>query len=303
VSRDQRLIDQLTEVAPDGVLRDEPMAKHTSFGLGGPADLFVEPASPAEFRHAAALLDQAGVPVVIIGRGTNVLVRRGGVRGAILSGRRAFCALEKTEKGVRAGGGAGLPRLLSYCAEQGLSGLDGLAGIPGTVGGAVATNAGSFGVTLGERILEVVTSDAGCEPRVLRSGDVSFGYRRAGLPEGAFVEEVEIALEPGDPVQIRELQREVLARKWRAQPNGMRCAGCVFKNPPGLAAGRLIDDAGLKGTRVGGAVVSDLHANFILNDRAATSDDVERLIELVRQRVMETAGVALELEIEILGER
>jgi UDP-N-acetylmuramate dehydrogenase len=167
----------------------------------------------------------------------------------------------------------------------------------------VATNAGSFGVSIGERVVRVVVSDAGCEPRGIERAEIDFGYRRAGLPEGAFVEEVEVALEPGEPAEIRALQRETLTRKWQAQPGGMRCAGCVFKNTPDASAGRLIDEAGLKGTRVGGAVVSDLHANFILNDRAATSEDVERLIELVRERVGSTAGVALELEIEILGER
>jgi UDP-N-acetylmuramate dehydrogenase len=303
LSRDQRLIDQLTEVAPDGVLRDEPMAKHTSFGLGGPADLFVEPASPTEFRHAAAVLGEAGLPVVIIGRGTNILVRGAGVRGAVLSGRRAFSELTRTERGVRVGAGVGLPRLLSYCADEGLAGIDGLAGIPGSVGGAVATNAGSFGVSLGDRILGVDVSNSGCEPRAIPRDELSFEYRRTALPEGSFVEHVELALDSGDPTEIRERQRSTLERKWRAQPGGMRCAGCIFKNPPGLRAGRLIEEAGLKGTRLGGAVVSDLHANFVLNDRAATSDDVERLIELVRERVRASAGVTLELEIEILGER
>jgi UDP-N-acetylmuramate dehydrogenase len=303
LSLDQRLIDQLTEVAPDGVLVAEPMARHTSYGLGGPADLFIEPSGVAEFRHSAALLADSGTPVLILGHGTNVLVRSGGVRAAVLSGRRAFSAIERTERGVRAGAGAGLSKVLSYCAEEGLSGIEGLAGIPGTAGGAVATNAGSFGVTLGERLAGVAVSVSGSEPRYLSRNELSIGYRKTELPAGAFVEHVDLTLDPGDPAEIRERVRRTLEKKWKTQPSGMRSAGCVFKNPPELSAGRLIEEAGLKGRRIGGAVVSDLHANFILNDRAATAEDVERLIEFVRERVQATFGVALELEVEIVGER
>lgn len=302
VTADPRLMERLAEIAPDGVFADEPMARHTSFGLGGPADLFVEPGNEGLFRDAAALLAEAGLPVLMIGRGTNILVRDGGLRGAVLSGRKAFGGVERTEQGLRAGAGVGLPRLLSFCAEEGLAGLEGLAGIPGSAGGAVVTNAGSFGTSVAERLVGISASESGQAPRFIPRGELEIGYRRTEIPEGAFVEHVELALDEGDPAEIGELQRQTLERKWRSQPSGMRSAGCVFRNPPGLAAGRLIEEAGLKGRRIGGAVVSDLHANFILNDRGATAGDVERLIELVRERVQASSGVTLELEIEVVGE-
>jgi UDP-N-acetylmuramate dehydrogenase len=302
VASDATLMGRLAEIAPDGVYADEPMARHTSFGLGGPADVFVEPRSVSQFREAAETMAGSGVPVQMLGCGTNILVRDGGIRGAVLSGRKAFDGVERTETGVRAGAGVGLPRLLSFCADEGLAGLEGLAGIPGSAGGAVVTNAGSFGTSVGERLTGISVSESGGAPRFVPTGELEIAYRRTKVPEKSFIEHVELALEVDDPEEIRERQRQTLERKWRTQPSGMRSAGCIFRNPPGLAAGRLIDEAGLKGTRMGGAVVSDLHANFLLNDRGATAEDVERLIELVRERVEASSGVSLELEIEIVGE-
>ncbi len=294
-------LDRLTMMAPGQVLIDEPMARHTSFGLGGPADVFVEPRDAATFRECADYLSKAGVPVTLLGRGTNVLVRSGGIDGAVLTGTRAFGTISRTGESVRVGAGVGLPRLLTFCAESGLSGLEGLSGIPGSAGGAVVTNAGSFGVSIGDRLTGITVSKPGGPPSSISREELPMAYRRAEIPRGHFIEEVELALDPGDPEDIAAAQRETLEKKWKSQPSGMRCAGCVFKNPPGDAAGRLIDEAGLKGKRVGGAVVSDLHANFILNDRGATAEDVEELIEIVRERVAEAARVTLELEVEIVG--
>jgi UDP-N-acetylmuramate dehydrogenase len=277
------------------------MARHTSFGLGGPADLFVEPTDPSTFRACVDHLAEAGVPVTLLGRGTNVLVRSGGVEGAVLVGSKAFDDIDLEGLTVRAGCGVGLPRLLSYCADEGLAGLEGLAGIPGSVGGAVVTNAGSFGVSLSDRLAGVTVSTAGGESRFIPRAELPMSYRRTEIPRGTFVETVELSLAEGDPNEVRATVQETLERKWKTQPSGMRSAGCVFRNPEGSAAGRLIDEAGLKGTRVGGAVISDLHANFILNDRGATAEDVETIIELVRERVAESAGVTLELEIMVVG--
>lgn len=301
VGVDRKILDELTRIAPDQVLADEPMARHTSFGLGGPADLFVEPSDASTFRACVDYLAAAGVPVTLLGRGTNVLVRSGGVEGAVLVGSRAFAEIDHDGETVRAGSGVGLPRLLTYCADNGLSGLEGLAGIPGSVGGAVVTNAGSFGVSVSELLTGVTVSTAGGSSTFVPRDELPMSYRRTELPEGALVETVELSLTPGDPDDIRAAVQETLERKWKTQPSGMRSAGCVFRNPEGDAAGRLIDAAGLKGTRVGGAVISDLHANFILNDRGATAEDVERLIELVRERVAEVAGVTLELEVMVTG--
>ena len=296
-------IEELKRLAPGRVLLDEPMARHTSFGLGGPADIYVEPPSPESFRACSACLDEAGLPVMLLGRGTNVLVRRGGIDGAVLSSAGAFSEIERTGDMVRAGSGVGLGRLIDFCAESGLKGLEALSGIPGSVGGAVVTNAGSFGTSIADSLLAIRASRAGEEPLSITAGELDLGYREAHLPQGMTIEDVELRLEPDAPDSIKERKRSVLERKWKAQPSGMRSAGCVFKNPAGRSAGQLIDSSGLKGMRVGGAVVSDLHANFILNDRGATADDVEELVALVRDRVLETSGTELELEIEIAGRR
>lgn len=300
---DPGIIGELEKLARGRVIPDEPMAKHTSFGLGGPVDVFVEPPDAVTFRECSSFLARNEVPTMLLGRGTNILVRSGGLDGAVMTGASAFSDLVRTDAGVRAGSGVGLPRLLTFCAEAGAAGLEGLAGIPGSVGGAVMTNAGSFGVSVGERLTSVTVSLPGEPPRRLSREEIDIEYRTTRLPLGAMVEEVELALSPDDPDSIRERQRTTLETKWKTQPGNMRSAGCVFRNPPGDAAGRLIDRAGLKGTRVGGAVVSDVHANFVLNDRGAAADDVEELIEVIRNRVDERFGVRLELEVEIVGRR
>ncbi len=297
------ILQELERIAPGRVRSDEPMSRHTSFGLGGPADVFIAPSSPGAFKDAVALLADERVPLRFIGRGTNLLVRSGGIDGAVVSAERAFVHVSREGSTVTAGSGVDLARLLSFCAEGGLGGIEGLAGIPGSVGGAVVTNAGSFGVSMGDRLLHLVVFRPGRDSVRVAAGEIEIRYRHAALPEDSAIEEVAFALEPRDPAAVAGRQREVLESKWRTQPVGMRSAGCVFRNPEGRSAGRLIDAAGLKGTRVGGAVVSDLHANYVLNDRGATPEDVETLIGLVRERVREHAGVELELEIEIAGRR
>ncbi len=154
VETDPKLLAELARMVPGQALVAEPMARHTSFGLGGPADLFIEPTDPSTFRECTDYLIEAGIPVTLLGRGTNVLVRSGGIDGAVMTGAKAFTELVLTDAGVRAGGGVSLPKLLSFCAENGLSGLEGLSGIPGSAGGAVVTNAGSFGVSVGDRLTD-----------------------------------------------------------------------------------------------------------------------------------------------------
>lgn len=296
-------IDRLRELAPGGVWVDEPMSRHTSFGLGGPADILVAAPDERSFKECAALLAAERIPTRVLGRGTNVLVRSGGIEGAVLVAGGALGGMMRDGATVTAGSGVPLSKLLSFCADEGLSGLEALSGIPGSVGGAVVTNAGSHGASIGERLVDVVVFEAGASSRAISVDALGMDYRRSSLPPGVVVERVRVRLEAGDPESIRAAQREILDRKWRDQPCGMRSAGCIFKNPQEGPAGLLIDRAGLKGTRVGGAVVSDQHANFIVNDRGATADDVERLIDLVRSRVRDASGVDLELEIEIVGRR
>ena len=300
---DRRIIDELSGLAPEAVREDEPMSKHTSFGLGGPVDVFVEPADEAAFMDAAAFLADEGVPTLILGRGTNILVRSGGLEGAVLCAKNAFAEIARTEDGLQSGSGVALSKVLTLCSEEGLTGLEGLAGIPGSVGGAVKTNAGSFGDTIGGHLAEIVTFQPGKSAVVVPADELAIEYRRTQLPEGAIVSLVRLRLEEAPPEDVERRRKETLEKKWRSQPTGMRSAGCIFRNPPGGSAGRMIDETGLKGTRVGGAVVSDLHAGFILNDRGATADEVEELISIVRSRVLEETGIELVLEIEVVGRR
>jgi len=300
---DRKIIEELEAIAKGCVRIDEPMARHTSLGLGGPVDIFVEPPDGAALKQCAALVAGEGIPLTVLGRGTNLLVRSGGLAGAVVTAGSAFTDLARTEDGIRAGSGIALTRILGFCVECGLSGLEGLAGIPGSVGGAVVTNAGSFGVSMGELLTEVVVFEPGGSSVSMPAGELAFEYRRSHLPGDSIVEVVSIALEAADPESVQVRQRETLEKKWKSQPAGMRSAGCVFRNPPGRSAGKIIDEIGLKGTRIGGAVVSDLHAGFILNDRGATAEEVEELIGLVRSRVREETGIQLELEVEIVGRR
>jgi UDP-N-acetylmuramate dehydrogenase len=297
------VVEELRRLAPDRVSADEPMARHTSFGLGGPADIFIEPPTASSFRDCVAFLADERIPARVLGRGTNVLVRSGGIDGVTLVAREAFSGITRSGETLVVGSGVSLPKLLSFCAEEGLSGLEGLAGIPGSVGGAVVTNAGSYGVAVADRLVQAVAFEPGRDARSIPAADIGADYRTTGLPESLIIESVTLRLDAGDPAGIAARQRATLERKWRAQPCGMRSAGCVFKNPPGQSAGRLIDSVGLKGTRIGGAVVSDQHANFIVNDRGASADDVEDLIELVRSTIKDETGIELELEVEIVGKR
>lgn len=298
-----RILNELARIAADDVRLGEPMARHTSFGLGGPANVYVAASDGEVFKECLRLLSDERLPVLVLGKGTNVLVRDGGLDGAVIATERAFTGLAQTDDGLVAGSGVTLTRVLSFCVEEGLSGIESLAGIPGTIGGGVVTNAGSFGTSLSDRVTSVTCFRPGGGPVAIAGEEIGAAYRTSALPEGAVVESVALSLDRDESDRIRERQGSTLERKWKTQPAGMRSAGCVFKNPPGSAAGRLIDDAGLKGTRIGGAVVSDVHANYVLNDRGATAEDVEELIDLVRSRVLEETGIELELEVEIIGRR
>ena len=297
---EDRIRRELERIAPGAVLEREPMARHTSFGLGGPADLYVEPPHRESLRDALCLLETEGVPTLVLGRGTNLLVRDGGLDGVVVATAKALADVDVADRAIVAGGGAPLQRVIRRAAEAGLSGLEPLSGIPGSVGGAVVMNAGSFGAAIGDLVERVEVFSEGA-PAILEAGAVGFTYRGSAIPEGAVVERVRLRLASDDPDAIEARGREFVERKWRSQPSGMRSAGCVFRNPPDAAAGRLIDRAGLRGLRIGGAVVSDVHANYILNDRGASAADVEDLIETVRRLVEERAGVSLELEVRVIG--
>lgn len=303
----ERVKDELHAILGARLRLDEPLSRHTAFRLGGPAACFAEMHTPEELSRVFRLCREEAVPVFLLGRGTNVLVRDGGYPGVavVLEGRFAEISIleEKPSSAlVRAGGGALNARLVKFCHGRGLTGVEFLGLIPGTVGGAVRMNAGAHGSEIREYIrgARIVTAAGEIVDRSL--AELGLEYRRSGLAAGDAVAWADLEIPVGDVELARERMREFSRHRSATQPLSEPNAGSIFKNPAGDYAGRLIEAAGLKGYAVGGARVSELHANFIVGSATATSAGVEAVISHVRQTVLEKAGVRLELEIQIVGE-
>jgi UDP-N-acetylmuramate dehydrogenase len=276
-----------------------PLGPMTSFRVGGLARLFCRPRSADDVARAARRAAGEGVALRILGGGTNVLVADEGVSDLVARLDPEALGTARTEdRMVRAGGAAATAGLVAMAANSGLSGLEPLAGLPGTVGGGLRMNAGAGGGAIGELVHSVtaVTPD-GRTVRLERS-EIEFGYRESSLA-GLCVVEAELELASSDPKRVRSATRASMDERWSKQPRGVRSAGCVFKNPPGVPAGRLIDELGLKGESVGGASVSEVHANFIVARGGALAADVLGLIEMIRDRARRERGIELELEIEV----
>ncbi len=288
---------RLRELLRGEVREDEPMSRHTTFRLGGPAELFVLPRDAADLIAAVRFARQEGLPWRILGGGSNLLVADAGVRGLTIC-TRGLREAHWSGEGVTAQAGVSMARLATGAGRRGLAGLAGLAGIPGTLGGAVRMNAGAHGAEIGRSVewVEVLTPEG--SPARWEGRQLGFGYR-SSLLRGLAVLSVRLALAPGDP---RELQRELEVfreRRRSTQPLNRPSAGSVFKNPPGAAAGRLIEEAGCKGWREGGAQVSKRHANFIVGGPGNTAADVHRLMRRVQEQVWRHRGLQLEPELEL----
>jgi len=281
-------------------LHNEPMRRHTSWRVGGPADFFYEPASLAELQQILASLPR-GMPLLWLGLGSNLLVRDGGLRGAVIATGGLPRELERLD-GNRVRAGAGLPcaLLARQCVRWQLGPAAFFAGIPGSVGGALAMNAGAFGGETWDDVEHVTTIDRAGELHERARDEFTVGYRSVQGPASEWFLGATFAL-ASDATTTAGL-KAMLARRAATQPLGAPSCGSVFRNPTGDYAGRLIESAGLKGARVGGAVVSDKHANFIVNDGDATAEDIEQLIERVRAQVEKTSRVRLELEVRVVGE-
>jgi UDP-N-acetylmuramate dehydrogenase len=281
-------------------LEAEPLRRHTSWRVGGPADLYYEPVSVTELREVLAALPR-GTPLLWLGLGSNLLVRDGGFRGAVIATSKLPRELERLEEHrVRAGAGLPCALLARQCVRWQLGPAAFFAGIPGTVGGALAMNAGAFGGETWTHVESVTTIDRGGELRERPRADFRVGYRSVHGTDDEWFLGATFALQH-DATTARGL-KEMLARRNATQPLGVPSCGSVFRNPPGDYAGRLIEQAGLKGARVGGAVVSQKHANFIVNEGDATAADIEALIERVQADVEKISGVLLEPEVRIVGE-
>lgn len=281
------------------VRQDEPLEMHTWYHLGGPAEYFAEPTDPDQLIDLVRRARENEMPVRTLGHGSNILVRDEGVPGlTIHMVADEFAKIDINGTRLKSLGGAALGRTVTSSVHAGLSGLEMLIGIPGSVGGALHGNAGAGGTHVGQWLVEAtVITDKG-ETVTRTADDMVFGYRSSSLDELIILEAI-FELKEDDPKRLaRSMQQQWIVRK-AAQPMGHQCAGCVFKNPQGATAGELIDAAGLKGTRIGGAIVSNRHAGFILAEPECTCQDIVRLIDLVRDQVNERMGYELELEIEI----
>jgi UDP-N-acetylmuramate dehydrogenase len=292
------------ELAPEfsaRVLHDVPMSKHTSWHAGGPADIFF---SPRDSMDLASFVRQlpAEVPLMWIGLGSNLLVRDGGIRGAVVSTQGALSVLERqSATRIRAEAGVPCARVARQCVKWGLGAAEFFAGIPGTMGGALAMNAGAFGGETWRHVVDVEVLDRRGARHTRTPADYEIGYRKAkGPPDEWFVSaRLEFERKPGiDDKGIRDL----LEKRRETQPIGEWSCGSVFTNPPADHAARLIESAGLKGVRIGDASVSEKHANFIINHGAARAADIEALIEHVRRTVAQKSGISLIAEVRIVGE-
>ncbi|MBL0348961.1 MAG: UDP-N-acetylmuramate dehydrogenase [Elusimicrobia bacterium] len=280
----------------------EPLSRHTTWGIGGPADFYVEVENRAALDRLVTWAADHGVPLWPIGQGSNLLVGDRGVRGVVTRLRGEFETFHFEEDGrINAGAGVLLPQLSRACAERGLTGAEPFAGIPGTLGGGLMTNAGTPEGDLGSLVEEVLTLDADGRERLLTKKDLRFGYRRSNLTDH-WVLSARLKLRPGDRNDILASVEKQLKRRAERQPLGTKNCGSVFKNPPGDHAARLIEAAGLKGTRVGDARISPKHANFIENLGRASAGDVHALLALVQKTVREKCGVDLELEVWPVGD-
>ena len=283
------------------MLCDEPLSRHTSLKVGGPADLFITPADLADLQALLAQLAATGIPYLVIGGGYNLLVRDGGCRGVVIS-LKNLARLELLAGNlIVAGAGATTGALVRFAEENSLAGLEFLSGIPGTVGGALSMNAGAHGETILER-LETLTTLRGGEVRVARQAELEYGYRRLTLAPGEIVIAAALRLAEGSPAEIEGRIEAFLAHRRNAQRVSHPSAGSFFRNPPGEPAWRLIDEAGLRGFRVGGAQVAEAHANFLVNRGGATARDFLELARIIKEKVRERSGITLEEEVRIVGE-
>lgn len=286
------------------LLLNEPMCRHTSFRIGGPADVFFTPENEDDFKTALAVCRQHQAPVTVIGGGTNLLVSDLGIEGVVISLAGRLNAVSVQGTSITVGAGALLGQVSSTAAMHSLSGLEFAAGIPGTIAGAVAMNSAAFG----RRMSDVVTSVRACtldgHDVIFSADDCRFGEKSSIFLDGQHVVlEVVLGLKIGDPCEIREARERFVRERSAKQPLNQPSAGCAFRNPKGEGAGRYIDQAGCKGLRVGDAEVSRLHANFIVNLGCATAADVMQLMDQVVELVASKVGVRLEPEIRFIGRR
>jgi UDP-N-acetylmuramate dehydrogenase len=281
------------------VTENHPLAKHTWYKIGGPARYFIRPRTPEELQEAVARCVENGVPYQVLGLGANLLVSDEGVAGAVFRFDEEYWRRVKFDKTtLDVGAGVDMQKLIVRCVRQGLAGIEVLAGIPGTIGGGIRMNAGGKYGDLGAFVQTVTVMDSEGTIFQRTRDDLVFEYRRTNI-SAPFILGATLALVEEESDRIMKRTKEIWMFKQNSQPLNTKNCGCVFKNPRGLSAGALIDQAGLKGMRVGGAEISQKHANFIIAHPGCMADDVKRMIAIIKEKVWEKNEIALETEVQI----
>lgn len=304
-ARDSAFRNRLREMVSGGVLTDEPMALHTSMRAGGRADIVAFPAGRVELAGLITFLKACGVPYTALGNGTNLIVRDGGYRGVVICLQKLkgiSLSGSGEERTMAALAGTPLREMVSRAAQEGLSGLEFCAGIPGSLGGALRMNAGAYGREMKDVVIRLELLNSAGEVKNIEREDLIFSYRNLELPAGALIVDGEFVLRVSSREAVEKEVRRILDLRGAKHPLNFPNSGSIFKNPAGAPAGRLIEQCGLKGLRVGGAAVSELHGNFIVNLGNAEAADIIELIGMITESVREKTGVSLETEVRIIGE-
>jgi UDP-N-acetylmuramate dehydrogenase len=278
---------------------NEPLGKYTSFQIGGPADFYLEPADKADVVAIVTYLQQQRLPYLILGKGSNMLVSDDGVRGAVINLESGLSHISVSGNVVTAEAGLSLARFVDFCIHHSLQGVEMLPGIPGTIGGAVVMNAGAYGGEISDHLVTVEVLRKGNVTTVSKQ-DSGFSYRHSNF-QGDIILGATFQLAAGDKQEIMKNRRDLLIKRNRAQPVNFPNSGSMFKNPKGGYAAKLIEEAGLKGKRIGNAQISEKHANFIVNHGNATAEEVLSLIELAKSTVAKKFNIDLELEVKLVG--
>ena len=300
----EAMLETLQSIVPeDNIHMEEPMASHTTFRVGGPADCFIEIENATQLHKIQKYLGLVEYPFVVIGNGSNLLVSDKGYRGVILQIGKKMSRITVAGNVIRAQAGALMSQVAAAAWQHGLTGLEFASGIPGTVGGGVVMNAGAYGGELAQVVEEVCVMDRNGEILILDNNTMEFGYRKSTIRKKPFiVTEVTLKLQPGDKDVIRAKMDELAAARREKQPLEFPSAGSTFKRPDGYFAGALIMDAGLRGFRIGGAMVSEKHCGFVINANDATAADIMAVIMEIKRQVKERFHVELETEVVFLGE-
>ena len=292
---------ELRKIVQGKLLENEPMANHTSYGIGGPADAYITPKDRYDLAEILKFAKKYSIQTHFVGSGSNLLVADSGIDGIVLTPAKALTQLEFNDGHVIAESGVMLGRLVKECNKRNLTGVESMIGVPGTLGGALVMNAGAFGGEISNYLYSVEIMNMSGEVKTYYPGDIDFAYRFSTLRTDEFVLLARFDLEEEDSIIIQEKRNKASKGRKTNQPLKFRSAGSVFKNPKENAAGYLIDQAGLKGTRVGNAEISEHHANFFVNHGKAKASDITKLIRIARKSVFKKFGIKLELEVKTIG--